>query len=202
MNIRELKAEQIKLAKKVLLKDDFSGPKIIAGLDHSYSEEDIISCIVLWDIKTEKIVEKIIHKEKDPMPHMHGFLSYREAPSGVAAFQKLKNKPDLMMINGNGILHPRKMGVASHIGILLDIPTIGIAKNLLCGEQRDDAVYLQGEPVGRAVVTKEKTKPIYISPGHKVSLKSAIEITKKCFRGHKMPEPLHLAHKFSVKLKA
>lgn len=201
MNTQELKEEQIKLAKKVVLKDDFSGPKIIAGLDHSYSEDNIISCIVLWDIKTEEIVEKVRHKEKAPIPYIPGFLSYREMPSGIAAFQKLKNKPDIIMVDGNGILHPRKIGIASHIGILLDMPTIGIAKKLLCGEKRDDTIYLHGDPVAKAIATKKNAKPIYISPGHRISLRAAVEISKKCFRGHKLPEPLHLAHKFSVKLK-
>lgn len=201
INIAKLKQEQLKLAGKVSLVDNFPKIQYLGGVDHSYSGEKIISVIVVWDVKTEKVVEWKYNVEEVKMPYIPGYLSYRETPSSVKAFELLDKRPDILLVDGNGILHPRKIGIASHLGLLLDMPTIGITKNLLCGELREDTVYIDKEAVGKLIHTKEKANPIFVSPGHKISLHSAIEIAKKCLKDHKLPEPLYQAHKIANHVK-
>ena len=202
MNLRELNKEQLKLAKKVIVKDDFDELKYIGGCDQAFFDNTVISAVVVLDIDTLKVVEKKYATAKAPIQYIPGFLSYRESPAIVEAVSKLQQKPDVLMVDANGILHPRRIGMASHLGILLDMPTIGIAKKLLLGEEKDGKVFVEGEARAVAMKTKEHAKPIYISPGHRVSLKTASELVKKCMvEKHKLPEPLHEAHKYSNKVK-
>ncbi len=200
MNIRDLKKEQLRLAKKVMVKDDFEEIKYVAGCDQAFIDNKVISAVVVLDFKTLEIVEKRYAVVEAPIQYIPGFLSYRESPAVVEAINKLKNKPDILMVDANGILHPRKIGMASHLGILLDMPTIGVAKKLLLGEEKDGKIIVEGEKRAVALKTKEHAKPIYVSPGHRVSLKTSEEIVRKCMvEKHKMPEPLHEAHKHSNK---
>ncbi|MBN1544626.1 endonuclease V [Candidatus Woesearchaeota archaeon] len=202
MNIRDLKKEQLKLAKKVTVKDDFDEINYIGGCDQAFIDNKVISAVVVLEYKTLKMVEKKHAVADAPIQYIPGFLSYRESPAVVEAVSKLDQKPDLLMVDGNGILHPRKIGMASHLGILLDMPTIGIAKKLLLGEEKDGKIIVEGEARGVTLKTKEHAKPIYISPGHRVSLKTAEEVVKRCMvEKHKMPEPLHEAHKYSNKVR-
>lgn len=202
MNIRDLKKEQLKLAKKVTVKDDFDEINYIGGCDQAFTDNKVISAVVVLDYKTLKIVEKKYAVADAPIQYIPGFLSYRESPAVVEAVSKLDQKPDILMVDGNGILHPRKIGMASHLGILLDMPTIGVAKKLLLGEEKDGKIMVEGEARGAILKTKEHAKPIYISPGHRTSLKTAEEVVKRCMvEKHKMPEPLHEAHKYSNKVR-
>lgn len=201
MNIRKLKEEQIKLAKKVQVKDAFMPVKRIGGCDIAVYEDTLIACVVVCDYKSMEIVEQNIVIQDSKIEYIPGYLSYREAPPIVEAFMGLKDKPEVLLVDANGILHPRKIGAASHLGILLDQPTIGVAKKLMCGEVKDGKVYYEGEVRGIKLFTKEFSNPIYISPGHKVNVTSSVKIVKQSLRGHKMPEPLHLAHKIATKKK-
>ncbi len=198
MNINKLKQEQLRLAKKVEIRDSFSNIDTIAGCDIAYTFDKLISSIVVLDFKTLEIIEKRVSVSKVKFPRVSSFLSYREAPSIINLFAQLKNKPDLLMCNSNGILHPRRMGAASHIGLSLDIPTIGVANELLCGTIKDKRVFVEDEPRGYELKTKEHANPIYISPGHKVSRRTSLKITIKCLKENKLPEPLRLAHKAAV----
>ena len=119
----------------------------------------------------------------------------------IETYHRLELDPDIMLIDGNGRLHPRRMGLACHVGLSLDKPTIGVAKNLLTGEIQGDDILLNGEKLAKIMETKNKAKPIYISQGHKVSLSKALEITKACSTVHKLPEPLHQAHKLANKVR-
>ncbi|MFH1828761.1 MAG: endonuclease V [Nanoarchaeota archaeon] len=202
VDVEKLQKEQLKLAKKVITKDDFDNSNLIAGCDQSYIEKKVISAVVVCDYKTKKVIEKSHAITDTLIPYIPGFLSYRESPAIIEAFNKLENKPDILMVDGNGILHFRRIGMASHIGILLDIPTIGVAKRLLCGDLKDGKVYMENE--GRAIefISREHAKPIYISPGHRISLKTSFEIVKNLMEyPHKLPEPLHIAHKLVTKLR-
>jgi len=126
----------------------------------------------------------------------------RESPAAVEAFNKLENKPDILIVDAHGIAHPRFFGMASHIGLLLDIPTIGIAKKLMVGKKQDNKIVFNNKIIAQEVKTKEYSKPLYVSIGHKVSLKTAVEIVNKCIKlPHKLPEPLHLAHKYANKIR-
>lgn len=202
MNIQELKKEQSRLVKKIVTKDDFDEIIYIGGCDQAYLDGKVVSCIVILEYKTLKIVEKKYAVADAPMQYIPGFLAYRESPAVVEAMSKIDQKPDILLVDGNGILHPRKIGLASHLGIILDTPTIGVAKKLTLGEEKDGKIVLEGEKLGAVLTTKEHAKLIYISIGHRVSLKTAEEVIRKCMvEKHKMPEPLHEAHKYSNKVR-
>jgi deoxyribonuclease V len=135
-------------------------------------------------------------------PYVPGLLSFREAPLALAAFEKLRITPDLVIIDGQGYAHPRRMGIACHIGLFLDIPTIGCAKSRLCGvhgEPGKEAGSISDltdndEIIGRVIRTKSDVKPLYISVGHKISLENAAHWVSACCRGYRLPEPSRLAH--------
>ena len=202
MNIIKLKDEQLKLAEKVIVNDNFEKIEKIAGVDQTFIDKDVISGIVVCDYKDLKPIEKKYAVVKAKIPYVSSFLSYRESPAIVEAFNKLENKPNILIVDGNGILHPRRIGMASHVGILLDIATIGVAKRLMAGEAKEGTIYIEKEARGYELITREHSRPIYVSPGHKVSLKTSLEIVKKCIRfPHKLPEPLHLAHIYANKVR-
>ena len=201
VDLHKLKEEQLKLAKKVITKDSFEKIETIAGCDQAFIRNQVISGIVVLDPGL-KIIEKKYAVVESPIPYIPEFLSYREAPAIVKAYELLENKPDLLMVDAHGILHPRRIGMASHVGILLDIPTIGIAKGLLTGTVEGDKVTINQEIRGIKIESREHAKPLFVSPGHKISLKTAVEIVKKCIKyPHKLPEPLHIAHRYVNKVK-
>lgn len=201
MNLKILEQEQIKLAQKVLLSDSFEDLKLIAGCDQAFTQDKTISAIVLCD-RDMKVIEVKHSVIETKMPYIPNFLAFREAPAVMEAYSKLEKRPDLLLADGNGLLHPRRFGLASHLGVTLGIPTIGIAKSLLCGKVDNSRVYLDKEVVGFELKTREHAKPVYISPGHMVSLKTSIELVKKMIKQpHKLPEPLHLAHKEAEKIR-
>jgi len=201
MNINKLKEEQIKLAKKLILTDNFEKIETIAGLDFIYTEDKIICTIVVLDYKTKEVIEKKYSIEKLTLPYIPGFLSYRVVPAATKVWEKIEKKPDVMIVGANGILHPRKIGAASAIGLFLDVATIGVAKKRLCGEERENSVYLDKEAIGKKIETRDKAKPIYVSQGHKIGLTTTMETVKDMLIGHKLPEPLYLAHKYGNKVK-
>ncbi len=201
INLNKLKEEQEKLAKKVIIKDDFDKLELIAGVDQNFSGKNIISAIVVCD-KDMKIVEKKYAITKVKFPYVPGFLAYREGPVIIEAFSKIENKPDVLMVDGNGILHPSRIGLASHIGILLDQCTIGVSKSFLLGVTKGDEIYVENELRGMKIKLKEGSKPLFVSPGNKISLNTAVDIVKKSVRlPHKLPEPLHLAHRYADELR-
>ena len=200
MKIKDLEKEQLRLAKKVIVKDDFDNIQFIGGCDQTFIDNKVVSTVVVLDYHTLKLVERTYAIADAPIQYIPGFRSYRESPAVIEAVSKLNQRPDILMIDGNGILHTHKIGIASHLGILLDTPTIGISKKLIIGEEKNGKITIDGETCGIEMKTKTHAKPIYISPGHRVSLKTATEVVKNCMiEKHKLPEPLHQAHKFSNK---
>lgn len=202
LDLNKLKEEQLKLAKKVITKDSFDKLELIGGADCAYNQDNVISAIVVCDYKTMDVKEKVFAVVKANVPYLQGFLAYREGPAISEAYAKLENKPDIMIFDGNGILHPRRCGLASHMGVLLDQASIGIAKQLLLGEVKGNIVYVEKEARAELAATREHSKPIYVSPGHRISLKTSVDIVKSCLRfPHKLPEPLHLAHRYADEIK-
>lgn len=204
-----LKAKEIQsiLAKKVILDDDFLNPLRIGGMDVSCNRFDpfqsIYASIVILDNTNFSILEKIGLKEIDSFPYRTGLLSFREAPALIKAFKKLKNKPDLLLIDGQGICHPRRLGIASHIGVLLGIPTIGVAKSILVGKPEKElgkqagsqvSLVWKDEEIGKVYRSKTNCKPLIISTGHRISLSTAVKIVEQCLRGYRLPEPTRKAH--------
>lgn len=202
MNLAKLKEEQLKLAKKVILEDSIKINKIekIGGCDQAFFKDKIISVIIIFRYPSLEIIEKKYSIVKEKFPYIPGYLSYREVPSIIKTYKKLKNKADVLLCDFNGILHPRKIGAASHLGVLLGICTIGVAKGLLCGKVKKNYVYLGKEKVGYEL-KRGNFKPIYVSPGNKISLKTSIKIVKRLIKKNKLPEPLRLAHLYANEMK-
>jgi len=198
IDLKKLEQEQIRLAKQLQTKDsiDFSSVERIGAIDNAFFENKIISaCIVLT--QDMEILDQEYFSDKMKFPYISGFRAYRELPSMIEAFNKLAEKPDVIFIQGHGIAHPR-LGIASHFSISTNIPSIGVANSLISGEVKGEDILLDGKKVGRVLLSKPGSKPMYISPGNLISVDTAYELAKKFIRlPHKLPEPLHLAHKYS-----
>jgi len=201
MDLIKLKQEQVKLARKVIVRDQVDEIKTVAGCDIAYTNDNIVCAIIVMDYPSMKVREFKTTSGRVRFPYISGYLSYREAPLMIETYHQLEMDPDVMIVDGNGILHPRKMGLACYMGLSLDKPTIGVAKNLLVGELEKDSVVLNGDVIGKLLETKHKAKPIYVSPGHKVSMKTAVKVIKETLLDHKLPEPLHQAHKLANKVR-
>lgn len=200
MDLYELKKEQRKLSQKVILQDSFTKIKTIGGIDCAQTKNQIIACVVVLEFPSLKLLEKQTAVLPDPLPYKPGFLAYREMPAIINAFDKLEHEPDLILVDGSGILHPRKFGMASHLGLSLNKPTIGLSKNLILGNVEDGKIYLDGDLVGFEITTREHANPLYLSPGHQISLGTSLKTVQQSLNPpHKLPEPLHFAHKFAKK---
>ncbi|SFN87105.1 deoxyribonuclease V [Xenorhabdus japonica] len=198
--------EQIEKSRQVIRHDAFSTsftPKFIAGADVGFEESGTVTraAIVVLQYPSLELVEYQIARIDMVLPYIPGLLSFREYPALMAAWQKLSLRPDLVMVDGQGIAHPRRFGVASHFGVLADIPTIGVAKSRLCGEHAlvgeiqgsRQPLMDHGEQIGVVLRSKKRCKPLYISLGHKVSIDSAVFWVEQCMRGYKLPEPIRWA---------
>ncbi len=195
---------QLKLASQVSQSNEVATPRFIAGVDISVNRAQGMAtgAAVVLDYPELRLVEVKIASAKLDFPYVPGLLSFREAPLTLAACQRLTLTPDLILVDGQGIAHPRRMGLASHLGLFLNTPTIGCAKSLLCGQHGElgdelgsyTEVVDGGETIGAALRTKLGTKPIYVSIGHKVDLQAAIYWVLECCRGYRLPEPTRLAH--------
>ncbi len=199
LDIKRLEKEQARLAKRVVRSDDLPEIRTVAGCDIAYTGNSVVCSVVVMDYETLKIRETKTRTGSARFPYIPGLLSYREAPIIIDTYHDLELDPDIILVDGNGILHPRRIGLASHLGLSLDKPTVGIAKKLLCGEIIKDNILIGKEPVGRVLRTKDISNPIYVSQGHRISLATAVEIVKKTLADHKLPEPLHEAHKHANK---
>jgi len=194
--LKKLRQEQIDLSKKVRTRDEFTKIETVAGIDVAYPknefEEACAACVTL-DYKTKQLVEEKTVFATAEFPYIPTYLSYREFPIIKHLVDQLERPPSLVLFDGNGILHPYGIGLASHAGVVLDRPAIGVAKNLLVGTVGASIVTIDGTKRGYAYVSKGAKKPIYISPGHKVSFETSLDVVKKlCI--HKIPEPLRKAH--------
>jgi deoxyribonuclease V len=199
LNIEELKRDQLKLAKNLEIKDriDFDGDLKIAAIDNLIINNQIISAVIVCN-KEFEVLEEQYFLDKLRFPYLHEFRSYRELPAMVEAFSKLDEKPDLVLIHGHGIDHPR-LGLASHFSIITGIPTIGVSDSVFEGnETKDDFVLRAGKKVGRVFLSKPGSTPIYVSPGNLITIDSSLLVCKKLIKlPHKLPEPLYLAHKYA-----
>jgi deoxyribonuclease V len=205
LDLDSLREEQMYLAKKIILKDKFDTPEILAGVDLSYEESNCIVAYVAIEYKTLEVLELNTMKVEVNFPYMPTFLAYREGPPILRVLERIDTHPDILMINGHGIAHPLFCGCASHIGVLTSIPTIGVAQKLLHGMSSevpvDEGSYryvdYKGKKVGAFFLSKYGCNPLIVSPGHLITLDSSLKIVKHSLKGYKLPEPLRLAHKFS-----
>lgn len=195
---------QVTLAGQVSRECQVGPVGLVAGVDISSDRSGGLAtgAVVVLAYPGMTLVEKSVVRREVDFPYVPGLLSFREAPLILAAWEKLDCSPDLLLVDGQGIAHPRRLGLASHIGLLLDLPAIGCAKSLLCGshgplgdEAGSYAEITDGdEVVGAALRTRQGVRPIYVSVGHKVDLPSALSWVLNCCRGRRLPEPTRQAH--------
>jgi deoxyribonuclease V len=203
MDLLELKKEQLKLAPKVTLNDglgSFTSLKIIAGTSciplGSPPGTKLLAGVVVCEFPSMKLLEMKSYLLDNPLPYCPGFQAYREMPAIIEAYNQLEQEPDLILVSGAGIAHPRRIGIASHLGLALNRPTIGVTESLLCGQVQQGKIIVENEICGFEIKTREHSNPLYVSPGHLVSLGSVLNLIPKTIQyPHKLPEPLHLAHK-------
>jgi deoxyribonuclease V len=193
---------------RAILHDDHAAPRFVAGVDQAFMENTIISGIVVVDYASLDVVEEVYHTGTTDYPYIPTFLSFREGPAIVSAYGKLQHTPGILMVDGCGINHPRGAGLATHIGVALDVPTIGVAKHILCGKADEPGevgdvspLIFKSRQVGWLIKSCGRCRPIVVAPGHRTSMEGALEITKHMLRGHKLPEPCLLAHKYVNNLK-
>jgi len=196
---------QRELAGRVITKGRVGKLKLIAGADLAFSPDknECIAGAIVWDVQAGEIVEQHVVRKPVRFPYVPGLLSFREAPAIVAVLRKLKCEPDAFIFDGQGLAHPRRFGLACHVGLLIDWPSLGCAKSLLVvrceppGLTRGSTTPLEhnGDCVGMALRTRDHVKPVYISTGHRLSLEAAVEITLACTGGYRLPEPTRLADK-------
>jgi len=205
LDIRHLIEIQEQMRNKIILKAplDFS-PKLVAGADVAYSknDENLYGLIVVLKLPELSIIEKGMAVGKVNFPYIPGFLSFRELPVLLKAFKRIKYKPDVILVDGQGIAHPRRLGLATHLGLSLKMPTIGCAKSHLIGTYKSVpetpgkySLLKDGkEIIGFVLRTRKGKKPIFISPGHLMDIQTAYKIIISCLKGYRLPEPIRMAH--------
>jgi len=179
-------------------------PRYIAGADMSHRRGSpwLYGAVVVWDRATDAVVEQTVAKARARFPYVPGFLSFREGPVVLEAFRKLKRNPDAALFDAQGRAHPRALGLACHMGLWLDLPSVGCAKSRLCGEHaepgkepgRCTALRFNGCRIGTVLRTRRASRPIYISVGHHIDLPTAEDLVQSTLRGYRLPEPTRLAH--------
>ncbi len=205
MDIQALKQEQMTRAAEIVREDDFDvmPPRYIGGADVGFEQggEVTRAALIVLEYPSLKLVEHQVARIATTMPYIPGFLSFREYPALLAAWAQLGQKPDLLFVDGHGIAHPRRLGVASHFGLLVDVPTIGVAKRRLCGkfgplEEEPGArepLLDKGEQIGWVLRSKRRCNPLFISSGHRVSADTALHWVETCLQGYRLPEPTRWA---------
>lgn len=200
---------QREMAQKIILSDHLGEVKTVAGVDMAINtvSEYAHAAVVLLSFPELELIEQHTYDEPIRMPYVPGLLSFREAPSVLGAFKKLRHRPDLVMVDGQGIAHPRRIGIASHLGLWLNIPTIGCAKSLLIGHYKKEELGEEAgswvplinkeETIGAVVRTRTRVNPMYISPGHLISLETSIRYVLACCKGYRLPETTRQADKLS-----
>jgi len=191
------------LSQKIILKDKLpSEIKTVAGIDVSYIGRTGVGAVVVLDYESLGLLETQVATCQVKIPYIPTLLSFREIPPAIAAIRKLKVQPDVFLVDAQGLAHPYRCGFASHLGLVLDKPTIGAAKSKLIGVQReiDGKTFLvdRNEIIGEEVTTNQNAKPVFVSIGHMVSLETATKIVRHCTK-NRIPEPLFQAHNLATK---
>ena len=209
---------QVELSSKVKFTPLKKKPQLVAGLDCAFSKdgERIFAAVIVLRLPKFELVETVSASRKVTFPYIPGLLSFREAPVCLAAVEKLQNQPEVFIVDGQGIAHPRRLGLAAHLGLFLDQPTIGCAKSRLTGTYEEPPLekgaysFLkdekrkqteQSEIIGAVLRTRTNVKPVFVSVGHKCLLEDAIRLVLGCAVKYRLPEPTRLAHQVVSRLK-
>jgi deoxyribonuclease V len=196
---REAMRLQVRLRERVVLEDSFRQIRYVAGADIAFdpATEVAFAGVIVYSFPLLEEVERRMARRKLHFPYVPGLLSFREIPILMAAFARLKTEPDLLLIDGHGRAHPRLFGIACHVGVLFDKPAIGCAKSLLVGEAGEPGAKagsaapldFHGERVGTVLRTRDHTRPIFVTQGHRISLPTAVKVVRKCVDGFRIPKP-------------
>lgn len=194
---------QRELATKVIKEDQLNTINLVAGVDVAYQKEDdkLVAAVVILDANTLRLVETVTVSDTAQFPYIPGLFSFRELPPLIKAFAKLNHKPDMVVCDGQGLAHPRRFGLACHLGLIFDLPTIGCGKTRLIGNAEEPELNRgamaplidNGEVVGKVVRTQDNVQPIYVSIGHKISLATACQWILKLAPSYRLPETTRLA---------
>lgn len=206
-DLAALREEQRAIAGRVVRHDALGEVRAIAGVDVSCARFDptrmVHAAVVVLAWPSLEVIETAAVSQPAPLPYLTGLLSFREMPALLDAWARLSTRPDLVMVDGQGIAHPRRCGIAAHLGVTLDLPSIGVAKSRLVGEAEaplgeaagsEVRVLDRGEVVGALLRTRRAANPLHVSIGHRVSLETAVGWVRAAGRGRRLPEPTRLAH--------
>ena len=194
---------QKNLASRVVRTGRLRKVTLVAGADLAFSPDK--SCcmagVVIWDMRTDEVIEQHVVRRQTRFPYVPGLLSFREAPALLSALRKIRHEPDVFLFDGQGYAHPRRFGLACHVGLWIDRPSIGCAKSLLIGDGKAPGrskgsmspLMHQGERIGMALRTRDGIKPLYVSVGHRLSLETSVEIALCCCTKYRLPQPTRLA---------
>lgn len=204
LGVDDARELQQRLRDRVETRDHLGEVRSVAGVDVSYDigSPTLYAAVVVLDAGTLERVDVAAAVTDVGFPYVPGLLSFREIPPLLEAFAALATPPDLVVVDGHGTAHPRRFGIACHLGVLFDLPTIGCAKKLLCGrfealgEERGSVAPIvhRGDVIGEAVRTRDRVQPVYVSPGHRVSQRTATEHVLRLCRGYRLPETTRAAH--------
>jgi deoxyribonuclease V len=209
---KEAMALQERLRSRVVRADRIGAVRRVAGVDVGFEQEGRVTraAVAVLDYPGLALVDQAVVRVATRFPYVPGLLSFREAPAVLAAFEQVAVAPDLILYDGQGIAHPRRFGIASHVGLLLDCPSIGVAKSRLVGEHRtppdrrgawtpllDEGESGGTETIGAVLRTRKGVKPVYVSIGHRVSLESAVRWTMACCTKYRLPETTRHAHRLA-----
>jgi len=180
--------------------------RLVAGVDATISADGrwLLAGVVVWNLHKSELVETRLARRPARFPYVPGLLSFREVPAVLATVRKLRVTPDVFLFDGQGRAHPRRFGLASHVGVLMDLPSVGCAKSRLYGQHQEPAIKRgsrrrlidpsDGQTLGAVVRTREAVKCVYVSIGHRVTLADAVRLVLGCHSGYRIPQPLRLAH--------
>lgn len=204
---REAIAIQQQLRGLVRIGDEFAPPRWIAGVDVGFEANNTVTraAVAVLDFSSLSLVEHAIARLPTRFPYVPGLLSFREVPAVLAALEGLSALPEMLLCDGQGIAHPRRFGIASHLGVLLDLPTIGVAKSRLVGHHEVPGVEKgawqplldDGAVIGSVLRTRHGVKPLYISPGHRVGFAAARDLVLACTTRYRLPETTRWAHRLA-----
>ena len=200
-------AIQLELAPLVREKPLPRDVRTVAGLDVSVRGDWVRAAIVVLDVDNLEVIDRAIQEGQVAFPYVPGLLSFREIPAILPALERLETEPDILMLDAQGIAHPRRFGLACHLGVLLDKPALGVGKTKLVGTYDEPGaakgstseLHHDGDLVGRVVRTRTNVKPVFVSPGHRCTLDDAVHLTLRLAVKYKLPEPTRLAHRLSYR---
>ncbi len=199
--LEDLRKLQDKAIKNLSLEDDYGNISRIAGIDCAYFDDNIVCAMIVLDYASLEVIEKKFVCQKVVFPYVPRYLNFREGKAIASVFSEIENRPDVLMFDSCGINHPKRAGMAAYFGAVMDIPTIGVSKKILCGSSENPVevgeyrkLIYKEDQVGWLLKSNKRSNPIIVAPGNKVSLESSLKIVKHCLKGYKLPEPTRLAH--------